>query len=202
MVVELVLALDASASVNSHEFDLQITGLALAFRDPDIIKAIDDLAPLGAAVAVIQWGGVGETMVSVPFTHLQNGRDARAFGFLIGLTRRWYRASATSIATAINDSRQLLEGNGYAGSRLIIDVSGDGADNGEASLPAAREAARRSLITINGLPIEIDDPTIVRYYREHVILGPDAFVEPAIGYTDYARAIREKLLKELRPLGS
>ncbi|NMD08444.1 MAG: DUF1194 domain-containing protein, partial [Phyllobacteriaceae bacterium] len=40
------------------------------------------------------------------------------------------------------------------------------------------------------------------YYRRSVIIGVDAFVEPAADFPDYARAIREKLIRELRPLGS
>jgi hypothetical protein len=202
VVVELVIALDSSASVNNHEFSLQIEGVAQAFQHPDIIKAIDDLSPLGAAVTVIQWGGPGETRIMVPFTHLKDGRDAKAFGFLTGLSRRWFRASSTSIATAINDGRHMLEANGYEGSRLIIDVSGDGTDNSDISLPQARLDARAALITINGLPIEIDDPTLGSYYRDHVIAGEDSFIEPATDYTDFARAIIQKLLRELRPLGS
>ena len=35
-----------------------------------------------------------------------------------------------------------------------------------------------------------------------VIIGADLFVEPAQGFKDFARAMREKLLRELRPLGS
>jgi hypothetical protein len=35
-----------------------------------------------------------------------------------------------------------------------------------------------------------------------VIIGAESFVEPANDFEDYIRAIREKLLKELRPLAS
>ena len=41
------------------------------------------------------------------------------------------------------------------------------------------------------------------YYHAYVIQGADAFVEVALGFDDYARAMKRKLLKELatRPLG-
>jgi hypothetical protein len=202
VAIELVLALDSSASVNNHEFALQLDGLARAFGDPEVIAAIDALQPLGAAITIVQWGGPGETRIVVPFTHVSNGQEAKAFGFLTGLVRRWMRASSTSIATAINDGRLLLESNQFDGGRLVIDISGDGADNGEMSLAEARIAAQASRITINGLPIEIEDPKLSDYYRNHVILGDSSFVEPAADYTDFARAIKQKLLRELRPLGS
>jgi hypothetical protein len=202
VAVELVLALDSSASVDGKEFQLQLEGLALAFRDPDVQRAIDDLKPLGAAVAVIQWGAPGETRIVLPFTHLETARDAKAFGFRIGLVRRWMRASATSIASAIEDSTALIAVNQFDGFRKIIDVSGDGEDNGGQDLEAARQAAKAQGIVINGLPIMADLPGLDRYYRDRVIIGADSFVEPARDFEDYIRAIREKLLKELRPLAS
>jgi hypothetical protein len=38
------------------------------------------------------------------------------------------------------------------------------------------------------------------YYRAEVILGPEAFVQTALGYGDYARAMEQKLLRELEGL--
>ncbi len=43
---------------------------------------------------------------------------------------------------------------------------------------------------------------LAAYYRSNVIIGTDSFIEPASDFGDYARAIREKLIRELRPLGS
>src|SRR4051795_5933508 len=63
--VALVLALDTSASVDSREFALEVDGLVQAFRDPDVVSAIENLRPLGAAVAVIQWGGPKDTKLVV-----------------------------------------------------------------------------------------------------------------------------------------
>ena len=61
VAIELVLALDSSASVDRTEFQLQLDGLAQAFRDPEVLQAVDNLKPLGVAVAVLQWGAPGET---------------------------------------------------------------------------------------------------------------------------------------------
>lgn len=202
VAVELVLALDASASVDKREFALQVEGLAAAFRHPDVQRAVEDLQPLGAAVAVVQWGGPGETHVVLPFTQLSGGRDSKAFGFRMALIHRYMWASATSIATGIADSAALIEGNEFDGQRKVIDVAGDGEDNGSADLEAARQSARALGIVINGLPIMADSPDLADYYSQRVIIGPDSFVEPARDFEDYARAIRAKLLKELRPLAS
>jgi hypothetical protein len=56
--------------------------------------------------------------------------------------------------------------------------------------------------TVNGLAIESEQEGLMDYYRDHVITGADSFVVKAKDFEDYARAIREKLLRELRPLGS
>jgi hypothetical protein len=202
VTLELVLALDSSASVDSNEFRLQNEGISLAFKDPEVLKAVDNMKPFGVAIAVIQWGAEGETQVVLPFTHIEDARDAKAFGFRVGLIRRWMRASATSIATGINDAASLIAGNEFDGQRLVIDVSGDGVDNGGIDLDGARVAANRAGITINGLAIEAEDKKLTSYYEGNVIIGSDSFVESANGFEDFARAIKEKLLRELRPLGS
>ena len=202
VVIELVLALDSSASVDAREFDLQNEGIARAFRDPEVLQAVDNLRPYGAAIAIVQWGGPGETQVVLPFTHIESARDAKAFGFRVSLVRRWMRASSTSIATGINDARGLIESNGFEGQRKVIDVSGDGPDNSGDDLEGARQQALASGITINGLSIEAEETALHDYYGTHVIIGADSFVEPADGFEDFARAMKEKLVRELRPLGS
>ena len=202
VVIELVLALDSSASVNATEFQLQNEGIALAFRDPEVLQAVDNLKPFGAAIAIIQWGGPGETQVVLPFTHIESARDAKAFGFRMSLVRRWMRASVTSLATGITDSVALLEANAFEGQRKVIDVSGDGPDNSGDDLEGARKNALASGITINGLSIEAEEADLHAYYLDHVIIGADSFAEPAQGFEDFARAMKEKLLRELRPLGS
>lgn len=202
MGIELVLALDSSASVDRDEFQLQLDGLAQAFRDPDVLQAVENLKPLGVAVAVTQWGGPGDTRIVLPFEFLGSARDAKAFGFRASLIRRWMRASSTSIATGILDSAALMATNDYEGYRKIIDISGDGRDNSNVDLAAARDAVRKAGIVINGLPILAGDEELATYYETSVIVGADAFVEPARDFDDFARAITEKLLKELRPLGS
>ena len=200
--IELVLALDSSASVDRDEFKLQLEGLAQAFRDPEVGRAVDNLRPFGVAIAVVQWGGPGETKLIIPFIHLENARDAKAFGFRMSHSFRWIRASTTSIATAIDNGRTLLLQNEFDGQRLVIDVSGDGKDNSDVSIVDARQRAKEASIIVNGLAIEAEEKTLSEYYEKNVIIGANAFVETADGFEDFQRAIIAKLVRELRPLGS
>jgi hypothetical protein len=200
--IELVLALDVSASVDYAEFALQLKGIEAAFKDPEVLKAVENLAPLGAAVAVVQWGGPREFYVSVPFTHLVSSQDAKAFGFLTGRAHRAFGATNTSIVTAISKSAHLLNTNDFDGTRRVIDVSGDGTDNSGFDLETARQNAKAQKIIINGLAIQEDERRLAQYFHDYMIIGPDSFVETADGYADFARAIRAKLLRELQPNSS
>jgi hypothetical protein len=200
--VELVLALDVSASVDYAEFALQLKGIEAAFKDPEVLKAVENLAPLGAAVAVVQWGGPDEYAVSIPFTHLLSAQDAKAFGFLTGRANRAFGATSTSIVTAISNSAALLETNAFDGTRRVIDLSGDGKDNSGFDLEVARQNAKARKIIINGLAIQEDETALAQYFHDNMIIGPDSFVETADGYEDFARAIRAKLLRELQPNSS
>jgi hypothetical protein len=202
VAIELVLALDSSASVDRREFELQLDGLSQALSDPDVLKAVDGLAPLGAVISVVQWGGPGDTRVVLPFRLVHTAREAKAFAYLVSRIQRWHRASETSIADAISDSAVLLASNEFDGVRLVIDVSGDGVHNGAADLETARVRAVRGGITVNGLAIEADDHGLTQYYRDNVIAGSGSFVERAQDFRDFARAMREKLMRELRPLNS
>jgi hypothetical protein len=200
--IELLLSLDVSASVDKREYELELKGIALALRDPDVVAAVDTLRPLGVAIAVTQWGGPGESRVIIPFTHIENGRDAKAFGFLVGRSYRFIGATTTSIVTAIEEGVELLTSNDFDGQRLVIDISGDGKDNSGLSLDDARQRAQAAHVVINGLAIEADESGLAAYYRNSVITGADAFVEQANDFGDFARAIKAKLLRELRPLAT
>jgi Protein of unknown function (DUF1194) len=200
--IELVLALDSSASMNRKEFAVQIQGIATAFKDPAVLQAVTDLAPLGVAIAVTQWGGPGESRVVVPFTRITTPRQAKAFGFRVGRVTRSFYAATTSIVTGMEHSVTLLDTNDFEGQRKVIDISGDGEDNSGLDLKAARASAKASGITVNGLAIESEQPGLFEYYRQNVITGAESFAVKATDFDDYARAIREKLLRELRPLGS
>ncbi len=200
--IELLLALDVSASVDRSEFELELKGIALAFRDPEVLEAVENLRPLGVAIAVSQWGGPGESRVIIPFTHIESARDAKAFGFLVGRTYRFIGATSTSIVTAIEDGVTLIANNGFDGQRKVIDIAGDGEDNSNLSLTAARNVARQNNVTINGLAIAADESDLADYYENNVIQGAGSFVEPANDFEDFAAAMKRKLLRELRPLGS
>ena len=194
--LELVLAVDASASVSGEEFDLQVHGLAEAFRHRSVVQAIRAAGDLGLAVALVQWADYRQHTLSVDWTVVRDAASARQFAKQIdGVTRAV--AGNTAIGGAIEFAILQLEGNGFTGRRRVIDVSGDGRNNQGPAAWLVRNLAMARGITVNGLAILNEDPTLDRYYVTNVIGGPGAFVMTANDYLAYRLAILAKLVKEI-----
>jgi hypothetical protein len=195
--LELVVAIDSSGSVDFAEFELQARGVARAFRDPEVIEAIIGAAPNGIAVSVIQWSGRRQHLAVVDWTKITDAPSAQALAATIDATGR-VLIGETAIADALQFATERLAYGPFQGARRIIDLSGDGPTNAGGDPDPIRDAAVWSGITINGLAILNESPTLDLYYADHVIGGPEAFVVTARDYDDFARAIRLKLLREIR----
>ncbi|MFT3988697.1 MAG: DUF1194 domain-containing protein [Aestuariivirga sp.] len=77
--LQLVLAVDASGSVDPQEYALQLQGIALAFRDPVILKAIED-GPAGKiAVNLLVWADYQEPQSQSGWFAIGTARQAEAF---------------------------------------------------------------------------------------------------------------------------
>ena len=193
--LELVLAVDASSSVNDQEFRLQMGGIAAAFRHPAVIKAID--ASEGVAVSLVQWSGVGVTAQAVGWTVVHSALSVHRLAAEIEAAPRLVAGGATAIGSALLYAAGLLETNEYQGKRLVIDLSGDGVSNEGDLASTARAYAVRQGITVNGLAILNDEPNLGRYYLAGVVGGPGAFVLTASDFRDFALAMRQKLITEI-----
>lgn len=195
--VELVLAMDVSRSVENFEFDLQMQGLAEAFRSEEV----RELLPLngGVAAVVTQWSGEGDQIQTTEWRLLMNDADALAFADEVAAQDRHFYGAFTAPGDALVHAREVSAANPHDCARKVIDISGDGKGNrGRAAEFIARALVAEGY-TINALAIlgALNSPE--DYYQEKVIGGPGAFVEQAEGFEDYADAIRRKLIRELAP---
>jgi len=196
--LELVLAMDVSRSVVEAEFDLQMGGLALAFRDPEIAEAITWM-PGGVMATVTQWSGPEAQSQPVPWTYLSDRPSVAAFAAAIERQDRAFFASYTAVGEALFHADGLSASNPRRCARRVIDISGDGVSNrGRPALPMA-EALAASGVTVNGLVIMGAWPDPVEYYLGNVVRGDGAFLETTANFADYADAIKRKLLRELAP---
>lgn len=196
--LELVLAVDSSASVDFNEFNLQLEGLAYAFRDPDLLAAIGNGAVGAIAVTLMEWASAGRQELVVPWTRISSAAEAAAFADRIDRSPRHIQTGATSISSAIRAANALFESNGFEGGRQTIDVSGDGYNNQGEALATARAAVLATGTTINALAIENQVHGLADYFESQLIGGTGAFVIRAADYRDYLGQIRRKLLREIQ----
>ena len=195
--LQLILAIDCSYSVDAREYNLQIGAIGDALNQPEIIAAISE-GPLGSiAISIVQWSYDGSQIEALPWTKVDQ-RSAPVVGARIAALPRLTLEGATSMSAAVDYARSLFNRSPYQSPRRTIDLAADGRNNNGPYMPDARDRATAAGITINGLAILLEDRTLDVYFKRDVIGGPGAFVEKATDYQDFRRAMRRKLLREIR----
>ena len=195
----LVLAVDVSGSVTPERFALQMEGIARAFEDASVQRAVLSGPHRSIFVTLVEWSN--RPTVSVPWTLISDSESARAFAARVRHARRLDDQFTCMSAALEMIAGKVLPFLPAPSARTIIDVSGDGHDNCNPVKPvdAIRDELIAAGVTINGLPIlegeEAD--TLEQWYRDHVIGGQNAFLLPAAGFRDFGRAIRAKFVLEI-----
>ena len=207
--LELVLAVDISLSMQLDEQRLQREGYVAAFRDKAILKAIKSGPQGRIAVSYVEWAGAGIQSVVVPWRLIATSDHAHDFADSLAV-EPIRRARMTSISSALRYAGRMFTGNGYRGLRRVVDVSGDGPNNSGIMIEKARDKLSSSGVTINGLPIMLQSigpwggyfeiPNLDKYYRDCVIGGSGAFALAVRDKSEFATAIRQKLLLEIAGL--
>ena len=191
--VALLLAVDVSGSVDPGEYRIQMDGLAAALQDGVVSDA---LVRARAQVALVQWTGSDRQDTSIPWQQIKTPEDVVALAAQIETAPRAWRSFSTAIGEALDYGLVTLLQVPEC-KRKVIDVSGDGASNEGIAPGAMRSDLLRAGITVNALVIETDEEDLTGYFRDNVIVGPDAFVVTANGFADYPSKIRRKLLREV-----
>ncbi|MEQ1694352.1 MAG: DUF1194 domain-containing protein, partial [Hyphomicrobiaceae bacterium] len=222
--VALVVSVDVSQSVDEDRYRLQIDGIAKALVDPAVIDAITS-GPNGRILfAMVVWAD--HAQLAVPWTPISTASDAAALASTVRRLKR-YGGEFTCLARMFSSLPDLvLSDMPMKAARTVVDVSGDGIDNcsPDVTTRERRDELVERGVTINGLPI-IERPggivgagayrapdgnlenlrplesreqlTLDGWYRTNVMGGDLAFILPANGYTDFARAMRQKFVTEI-----
>jgi hypothetical protein len=196
--VNLVLAIDCSYSVDGQEYALQMAGMAAAFINPAIIRAIENGAYGAIAVTVVQWSHPDSQIIVVPWMRVSSGTEAFQLAGAIARTSRQTSEGATSISGMLKFGQRLIQNSPFSATRNIIDVVADGENNNGERVERVRDRLNANGITINGLAIQNEVSYLYYYMRNRVIGGNFAFVEQAANYHDFGRAIHRKLLREIQ----
>jgi hypothetical protein len=203
--LQLVLAVDVSRSMDADEQLLQREGYIAAFLHPEVISAIQGGFLGRIAVTYVEWAGATLQNVVVPWTLVDTAAAGAAFA---GRLAEAPIASLqrTSISGALTFTSTLFARNGFKSERRVIDVSGDGPNNAGIPVAVARDVAVSQGIVINGLPLLLktgglfsffDIPNLDYYYEDCVIGGAGAFLIVVDDMTEFAQAIRRKIVLEI-----
>ncbi|GGE46125.1 DUF1194 domain-containing protein [Actibacterium pelagium] len=202
--VELFLAVDVSRSMNLEELEIQRRGYADALASPEVFAAIEGGLIGRIAITYVEWAGQRSHNVVVPWTLIES-RDQAIELVEELLVQPRTNMRRTSISGALDHARISLESNEFIGLRRVVDVSGDGPNNGGRPVLDSRAALLAEGAIINGLPLMTNDGTYSRwhlddldtYYRECVIGGPGSFLIPVFSWGQFADAIKRKLVLEI-----
>ncbi len=192
----LALAVDCSFSVDETEYQLQMQGLGSALADPQVAEAIKNGATGRIAIAIYQWSDNESQGVVLPWTVIDASVDAEAIGRKVAALPRSIPQGGTAISSALIFGAALLILAPTA-ERQVIDLSTDGRNNLGGPAPNARNTVVARGITINGLAIATEWPTLDQYLEAQVTGGPGNFVIKAGGYDDFGAAMLKKLVKEI-----
>ena len=224
----LIVSVDVSGSVDDGRYALQMDGIARALEDNAVIAAILGGRRGSIFFTLVEWSE--RPAISIPWTRIASKEDALALAAQVRRTPR-QEGEFTCVAHMMKFVSDLVVTTKPApASRVVMDVSGDGVDNcdGDEATIANRDILVATGMTINGLPINENDPsrplgagafrapgrpfqqrtltaeieTLEPWYEKHVIGGDGAFLLPANGYKDFRHAIRQKFVVEISGLQS
>ena len=198
--LQLVLAVDASGSVDQRRFNLQKQGYVAAFQNPKVLTAIRSGAWQSIAVTMFQWTGPLLQSEVIPWMIIRDEASALAVSQAIDAVPRRIFGGGTSISGAIDFGVTRFARGEIQSDRKVIDISGDGSNNGGRPVRRARDEAVALGITINGLPILSIEPWLEEHFREEVIGGPGAFLVSARDFESFGEAIVKKLIAEIADL--
>ena len=195
--LQLALMVDASGSVNQYRFELQKRGYVAALRSPRVLGAILGGRNQSIAISLVQWTGPFLQVVVLPWTAVKDEASLMSAAAIIERTPRQLFGGGTSISGAIDYAMGMFPQSPFKSDRHVIDVSGDGSNNGGRSVIRARDEAIEKGATINGLPILAVEPYLDEYYRDYVIGGPGAFMIVAKDFESFGEAILKKMIVEI-----
>ena len=117
-----------------------------------------------------------------------------------------HRGGETSISMGLAYASELFDNTPFRGLRKVIDISGDGPNNGGPAIAEPRQRLLSRQVTINGLPLVGDagdssvDIDVAAYYKDCVSGGPGSFVFPVSSWAEFGKSISRKLVMEIAGL--
>jgi hypothetical protein len=220
--IALAIGVDVSASVDAHEYKLQLGGLADALSDADVKKILLLSPETPVDLAGFEWAAKDYQRIILPWTTIGN---ATTLAQVVALLHRASRGQTGVLSDQVKPgySRLSVDPSTAIGSAMLfgvdllstrtcwartLDLSGDGISNTGPEPKDVIQRLKGAGVTINALPIMSSGRTISadgkylatrieRHFLDEVIMGPGAFIKSARGFKDFKAAMTQKLLREL-----
>lgn len=199
----IVTGLDLSGSIEAPEARLQIDGIAMAIRSPQIVAAIQhgNHGRIGFALFVwadenypvlTSWRLIGspEEALAVSQELVKQLRAIRASDIVVKL------GALTDLSGAIDYGGEMLRAAPFKTNHHIINIISNGVDNVGEHAWLARDRATATGITINGVALG-NDQTIYHYFKREVIGGTGAFVLTANDPEHLVEVMARKFTSEI-----
>lgn len=182
--VLLLLAMDASGSMSEEEWGIQVRATAAALLSEQVRSAIRCKSSLtgnrSVAIAVVDfsdqpklripWVDLRPTSCSEPDPEFD--RKVELLAAEIATLKRSSSGSTHlgnmlqySVAVFANAPWNVTE-------RRVMDISGDGENNGGAPTAPGREALMKFGVTINGIAIVNEEEKLDSYYMKEIVSNP------------------------------
>lgn len=195
--IALLLLIDVSGSINPHEYNLQKIGYTEALVSSEFVNVVSSKKqPI--YISIVEWAGYSQPVI--PWTKVETKQDLYYISSVYEISERtspW--SGSTNITGALQFGIEHFNGLPCKPDKKIIDISGDGTDDRPVEYSELHNTvilAETRGITINGLPIVLDDPTLSMYYKMNVITM-DGFIVVVTDFINFYKALLKKLVFEI-----
>ncbi len=201
--VNIVTGLDFSGSIEPRDAQVQIDGITMAIRSPQIIAAIKNGNHGRIGFALFVWAS-GNYPILVTWRQIGSAEEAAAVAdevstglhALMGSDTLVKLGALTDLSGALDYGGEMLDAAPFATNRRIINIIGNGIDNvGEGARPT-RDRLVAEGITINGVALG-RDRTFFAYLKRDVIGGPESFALMANDPEMLVEVVARKFMTEI-----
>lgn len=201
--INIVTGLDVSGSIEARETQIQIDGMAMAIRSPEVMRAIRQGNQGRIGFAVFVWAN-GNFPVFASWRLISSPEEALAASEAIAVDVPAILApnsgiklgELTDLSGAMAYGAEMLRTAPYAADHQILNILGNGIDNVGESPKWVRDRVVAQGIIINAVVIG-HDRGVQSYFRNEVIGGPAAFVLAARTPEALVEVLERKFVTEI-----
>jgi hypothetical protein len=176
---------------------------------PRVLHAIQSGPFKRIAVAYVEWSGDKKQALLVDWMMVDGPRTAALFSARMSGVRYRSFADGTAIGSALDFCMRVIQHAPFIAERAVIDIAGDGTNNGKRAVQLARDDAVRQGVVINGLPTARNEPIpwdpththppggLPTYYRKNVAGGLGSFVLQVNSHDLFREAVLKKFIAEI-----